>query len=146
MSDDEEEAAVPAIPETWPNGNPMWATDPTSRIQLRMLPIPDQNRVFASLAVSPEVLTDAPSVAQLRALWGAQPRPMRYFDDVCPHSVKQFVENVAHSLTPVMMSQIVIRGLRNRPLSTLLMRFLLTLTTIDRQAILLRRQGDQSRR
>ena len=69
LSDDEAEAAVPARPESWPNGNPMWATDPTSGIQLRMPPVPDRNRVFASLADSPEEMPDVPSVAQLRALW-----------------------------------------------------------------------------
>ena len=69
LSDDEAEAAVPARPESWPNGNPMWAIHPSSRIQLRMPPIPDPNRVFASLADSPGEMPDAPSVAQLRALW-----------------------------------------------------------------------------
>ena len=66
------EGAAPARPETWPNGNPMWATDPTSPIQLRMPPVPDPNRVFASLADSPEEMSDVPSVAQLRALWENQ--------------------------------------------------------------------------
>ena len=84
MSDDEEEAAVPTRLETWPNGSPMWATDPTSPIQLRMPPIPDRNRMFASLADSPGVMTDVPSVAQLRALWEAQPHSMRYVDDDSP--------------------------------------------------------------
>ena len=68
----EAEEAVPARPESWPNGNPMWATDPTSPIQLRMPPVPDPNRVFASLADSPEEMPDVPSVAQLRALWETQ--------------------------------------------------------------------------
>ena len=66
------EEAAPARPKTWPNGNPMWATDPTSPIQFRMLPVPDPNRVFASLADSPEEMPDVPSVAQLRALWENQ--------------------------------------------------------------------------
>ena len=69
LSDDEAETAVPARPEFWPNGNPMWATDPTSGIQLRMPPVPDRDRVLASLADSPEEMPDVPSVAQLRALW-----------------------------------------------------------------------------
>ena len=68
----EAEEAVPARLETWPNGNPMWATDPTSPIQLRMPPVPDPNRVFASFADSPEEMPDVPSVAQLRALWENQ--------------------------------------------------------------------------
>ena len=72
LPDDGAEAAVPARPESWPNGNPMWATDPTSPIQLRMPPVPDPNRVFASLADSPEEMPDVPSVAQLRALWENQ--------------------------------------------------------------------------
>ena len=50
----------------------MWATDPTSPIQLRMPPVPDPYRVFASLADSPEEMPDVPSVAQLRALWENQ--------------------------------------------------------------------------
>ena len=36
-----------------------------SPIQLRTPPIPDPNRVFASLADFPEEMTDVPSVAQL---------------------------------------------------------------------------------
>ena len=74
-SGDEEEVDNPTRPETWPNGNPMRATDPISLIQLRMPPIPDPNRVFASLADSPEEMTDVPSVAQLRALWETQAHP-----------------------------------------------------------------------
>ena len=80
----EEEVDVPTRPETWLNGNPMWAIDPASPIQLRMPPIPDPNRVFASLADSPEEMTDVPSVAQLRALWETQAHPMRYVDDDPP--------------------------------------------------------------
>ena len=72
LSDDEADAAVPARPEFWPNGNPMWAADPTSPIQLRMPPVPDRNRVFASLADSLEEMPDVPSVAQLRAFWEKQ--------------------------------------------------------------------------
>ena len=33
LSDHEAEEAAPARPEIWLNGNPMWATDPTSSIQ-----------------------------------------------------------------------------------------------------------------
>ena len=72
LPDYEAEEAVPARPESWPNGNPMWATDPTSPIQFRMPPVPDPNRVFASLADSPEEMPDAPSVAELGALWENQ--------------------------------------------------------------------------
>ena len=58
-------------PETWPNGSPMWATAPGSRIQLRMPPVPSYLRVLASRADSPEPVTSSgtPSVAQLRELW-----------------------------------------------------------------------------
>ena len=57
-------------PETWPNGSPMWATAPGSRIQLRMPPVPSYLRVLASRADSPEPVTSSgiPSVAQLREL------------------------------------------------------------------------------
>ena len=72
LSDHVAEEAAPARSETWPNGNPMWATDPSSPIQLRMPPVPDPYRVLASLADSPEEVPDVPSVAQLRALWENQ--------------------------------------------------------------------------
>ena len=70
LFDHEAEEAAPARPETWPNGNPMWATDPSSPIQLRMPPVPDPYRVIASFADSPEEMSDVPSsdvpsVAQL---------------------------------------------------------------------------------
>ena len=68
LSDHEAEEAAPARPETWPNGDSMWTTDPTSPIQLRMPPVPDPYRVIASLADSPEEMSDVPSVARLRAL------------------------------------------------------------------------------
>ena len=77
LSDNEAEDAVSVRPETWPNGNPRWATDPSSPIQLRMPPVPDPYRVIASLADSPEETSDVPSsdvpsVARLRALWENQ--------------------------------------------------------------------------
>lgn len=55
----------------------MWATDPSSPIQLRLPPFPDPYRVIASLADSPEETpdvapSDVPSVPQLRALWENQ--------------------------------------------------------------------------
>ena len=48
--DYEAEEAAPARPESWPNGNPMWATDPASPIQLRMFPVPAQTRTVCLLA------------------------------------------------------------------------------------------------
>ena len=139
MSGDEEGVAVPARPATWPNGNPMWATDPISPIQLRMPPIPDPNRVFASLADSPEEMTDVPPVAQLRAFWETQSHPIcdtsmmiRLHRVVRLHRVIQLVVNVARSLTLAMMSQTVNRGPPNRPLSFMLMRSLFAQMTIDR--------------
>ena len=59
-----------------------------------------------------------------------------------PHSVKLFVENVARSETPAMMSQIRSDpGTSDHLHSTMLMRFSFTLTTTDRQAMSLRQQS-----
>ena len=93
-SDDEEEAAFPTRPETWPNGRPMWATAPGGGIQLRMPPIPDRNRVFASNADSPEEVPDVPSVAQLTALWEKQfPGTARVENGVQPDHVMRYVDD-----------------------------------------------------
>ena len=77
LPDDVAEEVVSDRTEFWPNGNPMWATDPSSPIQLRLPPFPDPYRVIASLADSPEETpdvapSDVPSVPQLRALWENQ--------------------------------------------------------------------------
>ena len=75
------EEVVSTRTEFWPNGNPMWATHPSSPIQLRLPPFPDPYRVIASrLYDSPEetpdvATSDVPSSPQLRAVqenrWGA---------------------------------------------------------------------------
>ena len=113
-SDDEEEAAIPTRLETWPNGSPMWATAPGNRIQLRMLPILDRNRAFASHAGSPGEMPDAPSVAQLRVLWENQfpgiepsgnnvlfsPTAMRDTYGTRPEQIMQYAHRVESGVPP----------------------------------------------
>ena len=77
LSDNVAEEVVSDRTEIWPNGNPMWATDPPSPIQLRLPPFPDPYCVIASLADTPEETpdvapSDVPSVPRLRALWENQ--------------------------------------------------------------------------
>ena len=72
--DDVAEEVASDRTEFWPNGNPMWATDPSSPNQLRLPPFPGPYIVIASLADSPEETpdvapSDVPSATQLRALW-----------------------------------------------------------------------------